>query len=43
MHLEQCVFWEGNHYGPPDCVHLMPPEEDELGPIIPVGWTVQQG
>lgn len=37
MHVEQCFFYEGEHYGPPECYHDMFPEPEEMQP----GWTVQ--
>lgn len=43
MQVQRCVFVDGIHvYGPPDCEHVDPPAEDELGPVIPPGWTAQQ-
>lgn len=41
MFVERCVFYDGVHYGPEGCAHER--TEDELGPVMPDGWTVQQG
>lgn len=37
MHVEQCYFHEGVHYGPEGCYHETTLEPVEMQP----GWTVQ--
>lgn len=40
MYVEVCHFSDGVHVsGPPNCFHMQ--DEDEQGPIQPIGWTVQ--
>ena len=39
MHVETCYFIDGRHFGPEGCCHTR--VEDELGPVMPLGWTVQ--
>jgi hypothetical protein len=37
MHVAECFFFEGEHYGAPDCYHNTVVEPEEMQP----GWTVQ--
>lgn len=38
---QRCIYYDGVHVdGPPDCPHTK--ERDELGEILPTGWTIQQ-
>lgn len=40
--VERCVYIDGVHvYGAPDCAHSALQREDEMGEIVPDGWTVQ--
>jgi hypothetical protein len=41
IEVDRCWFVDGKHvYEGPDCPHSN--KSDELGEILPPGWTVQQ-
>lgn len=37
MHVAECFFYEGEHFGPPGCYHETMDDPVEMQP----GWTVQ--
>lgn len=39
-YIDSCYNYDGVHYPGEFCPHYE--EEDEQGPILPPGWTVQQ-
>lgn len=42
MYVSRCVYVDGFHvYPDSDCPHTW--DSDELGPVVPTGWTVQTG